>query len=205
MARAGLTTARVVEAAAELADAVGFENVTVTALARRFGVKDASLYSHVKNVRELHTRLALLAGGEMIGRIELAVAGRAGKDALVAFADAYREYALEHPGRYAATQIRVDPAVAAESEVLRRTAEVTYGMLRGYGLSEPDLTDSVRLLRSTFHGYCSLEAGGGFSAPRDVQASWERALDALHVLLEHWPKEDRKDDQEAAPEERKSS
>ena len=213
MARAGLTTARVVEAAAELADAVGFESVTVTALARRFGVKDASLYSHVKNVRELHTRLALLAGGEMIGRIELAVAGRAGKDALVAFADAYREYALEHPGRYAATQIRVDPAVVAESEVLRRTAEVTYGMLRGYGLSEPDLTDAVRLLRSTFHGYCSLEAGGGFNAPRDVQASWERALDALHVLLEHWPKEDRKqdqeeeqeEDQEADPEERTSS
>lgn len=192
MARAGLTTARVVEAAADLADEVGFENVTVTALARRFGVKDASLYSHVKNVRELRTQLALLAGGEMIERIEIAVAGRAGKDALVAFAGAYREYALEHPGRYAATQIRVDPAVVAESEVLRRTAEVTYGMLRGYGLPEPDLTDAVRLLRSTFHGYCSLEASGGFSASRDVQASWERALDALHVLLEHWPQAGRK-------------
>jgi AcrR family transcriptional regulator len=207
MARVGLTTDRVVAAAADLADEVGFENVTVTALARQFGVKDASLYSHVKNVQELRTRLALLAGGEMIGRIELAVAGRAGKDALVAFADAYREYALEHPGRYAATQIRVDPAVAAESEVLRRTAQVTYGMLRGYGLSEPDLTDAVRLLRSTFHGYCGLEASGGFSAPRDVQASWERALDALHVLLKHWPKENQEDqkDQEESQKVRKFS
>jgi AcrR family transcriptional regulator len=192
MARAGLTATRVVEAAADLADEVGFENVTVSALARQFGVKDASLYSHVKNVQDLRTRVALLAGGEMIDRIGVAVAGRAGKDALFAFANAYREYALERPGRYAATQIRIDPAAVAESSVFRRTAEVTYGMLRGYGLSEPDLTDAVRLLRSTFHGYCGLEASGGFGAPRGVQTSWERALDALHVLLEHWPREETK-------------
>lgn len=188
MARAGLTTERVVVAAADLADEVGFENVTVSALARQFGVKDASMYSHVKSVRELRERIALLAAGEMIDRIAAAVAGRAGKDALVAFARAYREYALERPGRYRATHLQLDPAVSAGSDAGRRTAEVTYGMLRAYGLSEPDLTDAVRLLRSTFHGYCNLEAIGGFGAPRDVQASWERALDALHVALEHWPR-----------------
>lgn len=63
-------------------------------------------------------------------------------------------------------------------------------MLRAYGLEEPDLTDAVRLLRSTFHGYCALEASGGFGAPRDVQKSWKRAIDALHVLLQNWPREE---------------
>jgi AcrR family transcriptional regulator len=188
MPRAGLTVERVVEAAADLADEVGFENVTLSALARHFGVKDASLYSHVKNLQDLRTRLALLAGGEMIDRIAAAVAGRAGKQALAAFADAYRAYALKRPGRYAATQIRVDQSLVADSPALRRTAEITYGMLRAYGLEEPDLTDAVRLLRSTFHGYCALEAAGGFGAPRDVQASWDKAVDALHVALEHWPR-----------------
>ncbi|MFC8195643.1 TetR-like C-terminal domain-containing protein [Streptomyces sp. NPDC060006] len=189
MARAGLTTDRVVAAAADLADEVGFENVSLSALARRFGVKDASLYSHVKNLHDLRTRMAFLAGGEMIDRIAAAVAGRAGKDALAAFADAYREYALERPGRYAATQIRIDQGLVSESPAFRRTAEVTYGMLRAYGLDEPDLTDAVRLLRSTFHGYCALEATGGFGASRDVRTSWNRAVDALHVLLENWPRE----------------
>ena len=188
MARAGLTTDRLVAAAADLADEVGFENVTLSALARQFGVKDASLYSHVKNLHDLRTRVALLAGGEMIDRIGTAVAGRAGKDALAAFADAYREYALERPGRYAATQIRIDQTLVAESPAFRRTTEITYGMLRAYGLDEPDLTDAVRLLRSTFHGFCALEATGGFGAPRDVRTSWKRTVDALHVLLEHWPR-----------------
>ena len=111
MPRAGLTTERVVVAAADLADEIGFEKVSLSALARRFGVKDASLYSHVKNLQDLRTRLAFLAGGEMIDAIAAAVAGRAGKDALTAFAGAYREYALRHPGRYAATQIRIDQAL----------------------------------------------------------------------------------------------
>ncbi|MFJ3772892.1 TetR/AcrR family transcriptional regulator [Streptomyces sp. NPDC090075] len=191
MARAGITVDRLVEAAAELADEAGFEQVTLSALARRFGVKDASLYSHVRNLDELRHRLALLAGGEMIDRIATAVAGRSGKDALAAYADAYRAYALAHPGRYAATQIRVDPAlVDPGNPATRRTVEITYGMLRGYGLHEPDLTDAVRLLRATFHGYCALEAGGGFNAPRDVRASWDRAVDALHIALDHWPREE---------------
>ncbi|WP_030602608.1 TetR/AcrR family transcriptional regulator [Streptomyces fulvoviolaceus] len=187
MARAGLTPDRLTEAAADLADEVGFENVTLSALARHFGVKDASLYSHVKNLQDLRTRVAFLAGGEMIDRIAVAVAGRAGKDALAAFAGAYRAYALERPGRYAATQMRIDQSLVADAPALRRTAEITYGMLRAYGLEEPDLTDAVRLLRATFHGYCALESAGGFGAPRDVQKSWDRAVDALHVALENWP------------------
>jgi hypothetical protein len=152
-------------------------------------VKDASLYSHVKNLQDLRTRVAFLAGGELIDRIAVAVAGRAGKDALAAFAGAYRSYALKWPGRYAATQMRIDQSLVADSPALRRTVEITYGMLRAYGLEEPDLTDAVRLLRATFHGYCALESTGGFGAPRDVQKSWDRAVDALHVALENWPHE----------------
>ncbi|MFJ5530577.1 TetR/AcrR family transcriptional regulator [Streptomyces sp. NPDC093261] len=192
MARAGLTVERIVAAAADLADEVGFEKLTLSAVARHFGVKDASLYSHVRNLSELRTRLALLASEEMIDRITAAVAGRAGKDALAAFAGAYREFALAHPGRYAATQIRFDGSLrplVTESGALRRTAEITYGMLRAYGLDEPDLTDAVRLLRSTFHGYCALEATGGFNDPRDVQASWDKAVEALDTALRHWPRE----------------
>ena len=100
MVRAGLTAAKVTEAAAEFVDEVGADGLSVSALARRLGVRDASLYSHVKSLRDLRVRIALLTGVEMTDRIAAAVAGRAGKDALIAFADAYRQYALDHPGRY---------------------------------------------------------------------------------------------------------
>ncbi|WP_328740948.1 TetR/AcrR family transcriptional regulator [Streptomyces erythrochromogenes] len=189
MARAGLTADRVTIAGAELADEVGLDQVTMSQLARRLGVKDASLYTHVRGLEDLRGRIALLAAEEKTVRIAEATAGRAGKDALVAFADAWREYAHKHPGRYMATQtpIRIDPELAAKAAGPRRAVELTYGVLRGYGLTEPDLTDAVRLLRSTFHGFVALEAAGGFAHERSPQQTWVRALDALHILLEHWP------------------
>ncbi|MBV2362275.1 TetR/AcrR family transcriptional regulator [Streptomonospora nanhaiensis] len=190
MARVGLTVAKLTAAAAEMADEIGLEQVTVSALARHFGVKDASVYSHVRNLRELRVRVALLGGAEMTERIAAAVAGRAGRDALVAFADAYRRYALDHPGRYAATQMRIAPEEMVDTTGLRRSVELTHGMLRAYGLAEPDLTDAGRLLRATFHGYVHLELNGGFNHPRAVEESWARSLDALHVLLENWPRHD---------------
>ncbi|MEV0123694.1 TetR-like C-terminal domain-containing protein [Streptomyces sp. NPDC050703] len=189
MVRAGLTAERVTLAAAELADEAGLDQVTMARVASRLGVKDASLYSHVRGLEDLRGRVALLAADEKTLRIAEATVGRAGKDALVAFADAWRDYAHRHPGRYAATQIRIriDPELAARAPGPRRAVELTYGMLRGYGLAEPDLTDAVRLLRSTFHGFVALESAGGFGHERAPQRSWERALDALHATLEHWP------------------
>lgn len=189
MVRAGLTVERVTIAGAELADEVGLDLVTMSQVARRLGVKDASLYTHVRGLEDLRGRIALLAADEKTMRIAEATAGRAGRDALVAFADAWREYAHEHPGRYTATQtpMKIDPELAAQAPGPRRAVELTYGMLRGYGLAEPDLTDAVRLLRSTFHGFVALEAAGGFAHARSPQRSWVRALDALHTLLEHWP------------------
>jgi AcrR family transcriptional regulator len=187
MARAGLTPERLTRAGAELADEVGFEHVTVSALARRFDVKVASLYSHLRNSQDLKTRIALLALEELADRAADALAGRAGKDALTALADVYRDYAREHPGRYAAAQLRLDPATAAASAGVRH-AQMTRAILRAYDLTEPDQTHAVRLLGSVFHGYVSLEMGGGFShsAP-DTEETWARIMDALDALLCNWP------------------
>lgn len=189
MGRAGLTAERVTLAAAELADEVGLEHVTMSAVARRLGVTDASLYTHVRSLEDLRGRIALLAADEKTIRIAEATAGRAGKDALVAYANAYRSYAHEHPGRYTATQIpmRIDPELAAAAPGPRRAVELTYGMLRAYKLDEPDLTDAVRLVRATLHGFVSLEAAGGFAHARPVEESWTSCLEALHASLEHWP------------------
>ena len=187
MGRVGLTTERLVLAGAELADEVGFEQVTVSELARRFDVKVASLYSHVKNSQDLKIRIALFALEELADRAADAVAGRAGKDALTAFANSYRDYAHEHPGRSAAARLRLDPETAAASAGVRH-AQMTRAILRGYDLAEPDQTHAVRLLGSFFHGYSSLELAGGFdhSLPGSEE-TWSRSLDALDALLRNWP------------------
>ncbi|MET8975724.1 WHG domain-containing protein [Streptomyces sp. NPDC004539] len=187
MARAGLTPERLILAGAELADEVGFEHVTLSALARRFDVRVASLYAHLRNSQDLKTGIALLALEELADRAADALAGRSGKDALTAFADVYRDYAHTHPGRYTAARFRLDPETAAASAGLRHS-RMMRAILRGYALTEPDETHAVRLIGSVFHGYVSLEAAGGFAhSEPDARESWVRILDGLDALLRNWP------------------
>lgn len=186
VARAGLSRDRIVEAAAELADEVGFAQVTLSAVARRFGVQVASLYAHVDGADDLRAGVACLALEELADTAGGALAGRSGRDALVALGDVYRDYAAAHPGRYDAARFPLDPATAAASAG-PRLAELTRAVLRGYHLGRADETHAVRLLGSVFHGFTSLEAAGGFSHSRPASStSWARILDGLDALLRSW-------------------
>jgi AcrR family transcriptional regulator len=189
MPRAGLTSARVAEAAADLADVVGLEQVTLTALAKHFGVATPSLYTHVRSGADVRTRVALLALAETADLVADALAGVSGRAALASVGGVWRTYAREHPGRYAATRLPLDASVAASSAGPRH-AELSRAAVRAYGLSEDDEVHAVRLLGATFHGYAALDAAGAFShGGPSVPASddtWERVLDGLDTLLRSW-------------------
>src|SRR5688572_6189505 len=72
-------------------------------LAERLDVRPPSLYRHVESLDALRRGIALLAKRELGGAAARAAVGKAGPDAVHAFADAYRRWVLEHPGRYVAT------------------------------------------------------------------------------------------------------
>ncbi|WP_432525995.1 TetR/AcrR family transcriptional regulator [Kineococcus auxinigenes] len=185
--RAGITVARLVEAAADLADEVGLENVTVSALARRFGVADASLYSHVRSAADLRQRVSALAAVEFSEVLAEAIAGVSGDEALTRCALAFRRYVFEHPGRYAATTVRLPPEVAAASEGHRRIALLSYRLLEGYDIPPGELTDAVRFCRSALHGFVTLEAAGGLGPEGDREASWLATLRGVGRALASWP------------------
>ena len=187
MPRAGLTTDRVVRAGADLADEAGLDAVTLSALARGFDVKVASLYSHVAGSDDLREGIARLALDELADLASDALAGRSGRDALVAFATTYRDYAREHPGRYAATRIPLS-ADSPALEAGRRHAALTRSILRAYDLDETASVHAVRLLGSVFHGFADLELSHSFehSAP-PAGDSWAVILDVLDATLRQWP------------------
>ncbi|MDX6741034.1 TetR/AcrR family transcriptional regulator [Actinocorallia sp. A-T 12471] len=188
MARAGITLPVLTRAAADVADEIGFDRLTVSAVARRLGVKDPSLYAHIGNAHELKVRVALLALDELADKAAEAIAGRSGRDALTAFADAYRDYAHAHPGRYAATRFDLDLETALASAAPRHS-QLTRALLRGYDLPEPAQTDAIRFLGAAIHGYIALELTGAFShTPRPTASSWSWTLAALHTALSAAPR-----------------
>ncbi|MEX1296689.1 MAG: TetR family transcriptional regulator, partial [Candidatus Limnocylindrales bacterium] len=65
MPRAGLSTDIVVHEAADLADEIGYDALTLTALATRLNVAVPSLYKHVGGLDALRRQVALLAVEEL--------------------------------------------------------------------------------------------------------------------------------------------
>lgn len=178
MPRAGLDTATVVGAAADVADEIGLANVTMGVVAERLGVRAPSLYNHIDGQADLHRRIATFAVTEIGDALRDALQGRAGTDALSAAAHTFRTFVIEHPGRYAAT-IRIaadgpdDPLVAAGDRVIESMSAV----LAGYDIDPADTIHAMRMLRSLLHGFAVLEAADGFQLRTDVDDSFEWLID----------------------------
>jgi AcrR family transcriptional regulator len=167
----------VVTAAVALADADGLEAVTLAKVAAQLGVKSPSLYVHVDGLPGLRRRIADRGVRELTTRLQTAIAGRSGTDALAAFADAYRAYAREHPGIYAATQ-RTENLVDNEAAAAV-LLDVVFAVLRGYALDADAAIHAARVIRSALHGFISLEAGGGFGIPLDLDESFNLLVATL--------------------------
>jgi len=176
MPRAGLDSERVVRAAAAVADAEGLPALTLARLAEQLGVRAPSLYAHVEGLDDLRRRLAVKGAGELAGVLQMAAAGRAGRDALSAVATAYRGYAREHPGTYAALQRAPDHD---SDEAARRVVGVVLAVLRGYGLVGEEAIHAARIVRSALHGFVTLEGSEGFGIPLDLDETFTRLVATL--------------------------
>jgi AcrR family transcriptional regulator len=180
MPRAGLDASAVVDAAARLVDADGLDSLTLARVAASLGVRAPSLYAHVDGLEDLRRRIGARGARELANALGRAAAGRAGSDALLAVADAYRGYARAHPGRYAAAQHSSelsdnDEAVAASGAAV----EVVLAVLRGYGSEGNDALHATRTIRGALHGFVLLEAVGGFALSLSVDESFSRLVATL--------------------------
>ena len=176
--------ARVVDAAGQIADAEGLEAVTLSRVAAAVGMRPPSLYNHIQGRDALLRALGFDAREEMTAAIRDAAVGRSREDAVRAVAVAYREYAVAHPGRYAATVRAPDPdeteAIAAAAVAI----DLFLAILAGWDIEGDEAVHLVRVLRSALHGFVSLEIGGGFGLPLDLDHSFDLLVDSLVAAVD---------------------
>ncbi len=170
---------RVVAAAGEIADAEGLEAVTLARVAAAVGMRPPSLYNHISGRDGLLRELALESVGELGATITDAAVGRSREEAIRAVAVAYRAYALDHPGRYATT-VRAPAPDDAEALAAAATAvNPIVAILAGWDIDGDQAVHLVRVIRSALHGFVSIELGGGFGLPLDLDQSFALLVDSL--------------------------
>jgi AcrR family transcriptional regulator len=177
--RVGIDRDAVVRAAAKIADEHGWDALTLARVAKKLRIRSPSLYNHVGGLEGLRRELKLLALRDLNTALSRATIGKSRDDAVRGLAAAYRAFVQRHPGTYAATMVAApknDPAMeAAASHIV----ETILSVLHGYGLDRSEGIHAIRALRSTVHGFASLEIAGGFGIPLDVDKSFEWLVSAL--------------------------
>lgn len=189
MPRAGLTPERVAAEAAIVADEGGLDQLTLAAVAQRLGVALPSLYKHVNGLDGLRRELAVLGMSELATRLGKAAMGRTGRDALAAVSHAYRTFASDRPGLYAATMRAPSPDDAEHTAVSQQALDVAFAVMRSYDIESVDAVHAIRIYRSALHGFVSQEASGAFGMPASVDESFRRLIDVLDVALTNWSKD----------------
>ncbi len=184
--KARIDKAAVVEAAVQLVNAEGPAALSLSRLADELGVQTPSLYNHINGLPGLQRELAVLNARLLADRLGKAAIGKAGMDALVAMAQAYRGYIKEFPGLYmstlrsSGTQEEVDKALEQEE---KHTLEVGLAVVGSFGLKGKDAVHALRGFRSVVHGFATLEIAGGFGIPLDCDESFRRLVAMLgHTL-----------------------
>lgn len=194
MGRPGLNRTAVIAAAADLADELGFDAVTISVLARHLGVRSPTLYSHITGATDLRTAVTAYVLDELADATSAAMSAGESRDLLVAHANAIRDFARRSPGRYdATTRQRIPPAPGSSSAppsvddaiaAGRRNADLALAVVRSYGVAEADETYAVRLMSSLIHGYITLELAGTFAHSQPPsETTWPDVLDDLDRTL----------------------
>jgi AcrR family transcriptional regulator len=171
-----LGSEQVLHEAVALVDEEGWEQLSLARLAERLNIRTPSLYNHVAGLTGLRRDLRLLGARELTARLSQAAAGKSRGDAIFAIGWAYRAFAHEHPGLYAAALRAADPDDAEFQAVAREAVELLTALLEPFGLTDHAALHAVRGLRSLAHGFVSLEAVGGFGLPLDLDETYWRLL-----------------------------
>lgn len=174
--RKGLDLPTIVEAAAEMADAYGIEEVTLASLAQKLGIRSPSLYNHVNGLTGLRIQLAIYGLKKLTRVINEAVNGKTGDEAMHAIAAAYMAFARAHPGLYELTLRAPDAQDEEYGTASQALVELLVQTLSFYRLDRERSIHVVRGFRSYLHGFASIEQKGGFGMPQSVDESLKIVL-----------------------------
>ncbi|MBV7506625.1 TetR/AcrR family transcriptional regulator [Bacillus sp. sid0103] len=167
----GLEISFIIEAAGELADQQGVQEVTLANLAKKLGIRPPSLYNHFDGLTGLRKKLAIYGLDRLYEVMANAAIGVSGTEAILAVSQAYVDFARKHPGIYEATLLAPNPEDVDVQQAGEKIVDLSVRILQAYQLEGDRALHAVRGLRSILHGFSALEQKGGFKMSVDLNES----------------------------------
>lgn len=181
--RARIGREEVLVAAEAIVDRLGWDGLTMSALARELGVKAPSLYHHVEGIDAVRGELQARTMASLAQALRDASVGRSGAAGVCAQAEAQRAFALRHRHRYEGfVRATIDPPRMADAAVL--AVDVVHRMLASAGVPDRSLEEVRRVLFVAHHGFIALESAGFFPAGEQTDELFARVLEGSVRTIE---------------------
>ena len=179
MARAGLDRDVIVVRAAQIANEIGLENVTLKMIAKEFGVQTPSLYNHIKSLEDLRKQLMLYGWKQMEEKIIRAVCGVSGYDALREICYAFYDYAVANPGVFNSMLWYNKFQNEENEEATGDLYPVIFKVMESMNISHEKANHLIRTFRSFLEGFSLLVNNGAFGNPISIRESFDLSVDVL--------------------------
>jgi AcrR family transcriptional regulator len=160
----------IVEAALELLEEEGPDGLSMRRLGARLGIRGPSIYKHLPDKQALEAGIISLGFERSAVAFESAVDGA--DDPLTALASAYRVFAKEHPHLYRLMTERELRRGLLWPGVEARAAKPVFEAVG----RDPDF---ARAVWAFAHGMTILELNRRFPPDADLDAAWQRGLEAF--------------------------
>ena len=179
MARMGLDKHAVIYRAAQLANDVGIENITLKVLANDLNIQPPSLYNHISGLDDLKEELMIYGWRQMEEQIMEAVAGISGYDAIEVICRTFLEYATTNPGVFNAMLWYNKFENDETNSATKKLFSVVFKVFSSLNISQEDSEHLMRTFRSFLEGFALLVNHNAFGNPISINDSFELSLKVL--------------------------
>ncbi|QBO36847.1 TetR/AcrR family transcriptional regulator [Periweissella cryptocerci] len=157
-----LTQAKIVDQALIIANDKGLDQLTFPILAAGLNIKYPSLYNHFPNIQAVKDAMVVRIYLEMNIQLTTQLANLHGSNAVMCYAEIYRNVALKYAGSFDLVTNYFLKEDSAVGQVLRTHYELLRGTLVDFDIPTTDLVLLNRGLRSMITGFISLSIKGYF-------------------------------------------
>lgn len=177
---------RIVQTAHTYIEAHGVENLSLRSLADQLNVRAPSLYRYVKNKTDLLRLVNEMTLSRLLNRLMQAPdSGLPARSQLMQIAQAYRQFVHDYPRTYSLAYTNSDDAVRFDEQQAEQGVLPLQSLIAEIS-GEADSLAAIRGAFALLHGWALLELSQQFRRGGDLNAAFNRAIQAY---LDGWERD----------------
>jgi AcrR family transcriptional regulator len=179
MGRIGKNRDDIIDKAILVMDKSGLSNFQLAGVAKEMKMKTPSLYNHFDGMNDLIREIQIKTNTMLFEKLSSESEGYEGKERFKKICFAYRDFHREHPGIYETLTLPINKNDKELKKITLKPVGLVTNILSTINMKEEFGVHMMRFIRSSIHGFVTLEAQENIVMQVDADESFSVIVDML--------------------------